>query len=94
MAQRFGDLSPRSEVLPNKAMKLTKLSAALLFGRQGRLVRRCRLVPALARMDAGTASQLIASVRPTHGASWRTSVVCVSTQADKDCAHCACGPRS
>ena len=52
----------------NKAMKLTKLSAAPLLGRQGRHVGRCRLVPAQASMDAGTASQLIASVLRTHGA--------------------------
>jgi hypothetical protein len=42
----------------NKAMKLTKLSPA-----PGRMERR--LMPALARMDAGTASQLIAGVRWT-----------------------------
>jgi hypothetical protein len=39
----------------NKRMKLTKLSPA-----PGRRVRR--LMPALARMDAGTASQLIRGV--------------------------------
>jgi hypothetical protein len=42
---------------PNKGMKLTKLSAAPLRG------RRCRLMPAPAGLDAGTASQLIPSVR-------------------------------
>ena len=41
---------------PNKRMKLTKLSPAPL------LVWRCRLMPALARSDAGTASQLIRRV--------------------------------
>jgi hypothetical protein len=46
---------------PNKRMKLTKLSPAPLRG------RRCRLMPAPARMDAGTASQLIRGVRPTRG---------------------------
>jgi hypothetical protein len=40
-------------------MKLTKLSAAPWPA------RRCRLMPAPARSDAGTASQLIRSVRPT-----------------------------
>jgi hypothetical protein len=44
-------------VLPNKRMKLTKLSAAPFRG------RRCRLMPAPARSDAGTASQLIRGVR-------------------------------
>jgi hypothetical protein len=44
---------------PNKRMKLTKLSAAPWLG------RRCHLVPAPSRMDAGTASQLIRSVRQT-----------------------------
>ena len=53
------DLVGRS-VPPNKAMKLTKLSAAPFRG------RRCRLMPAPAG-DAGTASQLIAGVRRTHG---------------------------
>ena len=48
-----------SRVAPqNKRMKLTKLSPA-----PGRLERR--LMPALARMDAGTASQLIRGVRQT-----------------------------
>ena len=46
---------------PNKRMKLTKLSAAPLLG------RRCRLMPALAGMDAGTASQLIRGVLRTWG---------------------------
>jgi hypothetical protein len=44
---------------PNKAMKLTKLSAAPFRG------RRRRLMPAPAGTDAGTASQLIAGVRRT-----------------------------
>ena len=43
----------------NKGMKLTKLSAAPL------LDRRCRLMPAPSRLDAGTASQLIPGVRQT-----------------------------
>ena len=45
---------------PNKRMKLTKLSPAPFRG------RRCRLMPAPAGLDAGTASQLIRGVRPTH----------------------------
>jgi hypothetical protein len=40
----------------NKGMKLTKLSAAWLRG------RTCRLMPAQAKLDAGTASQLIPGV--------------------------------
>ena len=44
---------------PNKRMKLTKLSPASFRG------RRCRLMPALARSDAGTASQLIRGVLRT-----------------------------
>jgi hypothetical protein len=44
---------------PNEGMKLTKLSAASEYG------RRCRLMPAPSRLDAGTASQLIPGVRPT-----------------------------
>jgi len=44
---------------PNKGMKLTKLSAAWLPG------WTCRLMPAPARSDAGTASQLIPGVRRT-----------------------------
>ena len=44
---------------PNKRMKLTKLSPAPFRG------RRCRLMPALARSDAGTASQLMRRVRRT-----------------------------
>jgi hypothetical protein len=43
----------------NKGMKLTKLSAAWLPG------WACRLMPAPAGSDAGTASQLIPGVRPT-----------------------------
>jgi hypothetical protein len=50
---------------PNKAMKLTRLSAAPRLERHARLDRRRRLVPAPTRMDAGTASQLIASVGRT-----------------------------
>ncbi len=48
---------------PNKGMKLTKLSAAWLPG------WTCRLMPAPAGRDAGTASQLIPGVRRTRGAS-------------------------
>ena len=55
--------------LPNKAMKLTKLSAALWCGRLAGPLGRCRLVPAAARLDAGTASQLIASVERTPPAA-------------------------
>jgi hypothetical protein len=44
---------------PNKGMKLTKLSAAWLPE------WTCRLMPAPARSDAGTASQLIPGVRQT-----------------------------
>ena len=51
---------------PNKRMQLTKLSAAPLHGRRARLVRRCRLMPARPRQHAGTASQLIRSVRLTR----------------------------
>ena len=43
----------------NKRMKLTKLSPAPFRG------RRCRLMPAVARLDAGTASQLIRGVGRT-----------------------------
>jgi hypothetical protein len=45
---------------PNKRMKLTKLSAAPW------LVWRCRLMPAPAGLDAGTASQLIRGVLRTY----------------------------
>ena len=55
------------EAQSNKAMKLTRLSAALWYGRQDGTSGRCRLVPALAGLDAGTASQLIAGVRQTKG---------------------------
>ena len=44
---------------PNKGMKLTKLSAAPFRG------KKCRLMPAPSRLDAGTASQLIPGVRWT-----------------------------
>ena len=50
----------------NKRMQLTKLSAAPTLAPQAVLARRCRLMPAPAWMDAGTASQLIRSVRPTE----------------------------
>jgi hypothetical protein len=50
-----------SSVPPNKGMKQTKLSAAWLPG------WTCRLMPAPARMDAGTASQLIPGVGRTLG---------------------------
>jgi len=43
----------------NKGMKLTKLSAAPFRG------KKCRLMPAPSRLDAGTASQLIPGVRLT-----------------------------
>jgi hypothetical protein len=46
----------------NKAMKLTRLAAGTRTN-----ATRCRRVPALAGMDAGTASQLIAGVRRTSG---------------------------
>ena len=53
----------RATTLPNKAMKLTKLSPAPWpFGGAGSCPRR----PII---DAGTASQLIASVRPTWSES-------------------------
>jgi hypothetical protein len=51
---------------PNKGMKLTKLSAAPEHGRPAWLSLRCRLMPAPARMDAGTASQLIPGVGQTR----------------------------
>jgi hypothetical protein len=51
----------------NKGMKLTKLSAAPMCARPALLGRRCRLMPAPARSDAGTASQLIPGVRRTRG---------------------------
>jgi hypothetical protein len=50
----------------NKGMKLTKLSAAPTLAPQAALGRRCRLMPAPAGLDAGTASQLIRGVRPTR----------------------------
>jgi hypothetical protein len=46
---------------PNEGMKLTKLSAAPFRD------KKCRLMPAPSRLDAGTASQLIPGVRPTVG---------------------------
>ena len=49
----------------NKAMKLTKLSAALWYGRHGMHVGQVPPRARAASMDAGTASQLIASVLPT-----------------------------
>ena len=52
---------------PNKAMKLTKLSAALWYGRDRMHVGQVPPRARAASMDAGTASQLIASVRRTHG---------------------------
>jgi hypothetical protein len=51
----------------NKGMKLTKLSAAPTLAPQAALGRGCRLMPAPARSDAGTASQLIPGVRRTRG---------------------------
>src|SRR5512143_715509 len=47
---------------PSHQMKLTKLSAAPTLAPQAALGRRCRRMPAPARMDAGTASQLIPGV--------------------------------
>jgi hypothetical protein len=52
--------------LPNKGMKLTKLSAAPTLAPQAALGRRCRRMPAPAELDAGTASQLIPGVRLTR----------------------------
>jgi hypothetical protein len=58
----------RRAALPNKGMKLTKLSAAPTLAPQAALGRRCRLMPAPVNgMDAGTASQLIPGVRRTVG---------------------------
>jgi hypothetical protein len=54
-------------VRPNKGMKLTKLSAAPEHGRPAWLSLRCRLMPAPAGLDAGTASQLIPGVLRTLG---------------------------
>jgi hypothetical protein len=55
-------------VLPNKGMKLTKLSAAPTLAPQAALGRRCRLMPApVNSMNAGTASQLIPGVGRTFG---------------------------
>jgi hypothetical protein len=51
----------RAKELPNKRMQLTKLSAAWLPE------WTCRLMPAPARSDAGTASQLIRRVGRTSG---------------------------
>ena len=56
---------------PNKAFKLTKLSPAPSLVLRARLGRRCRLVPAPTRIDAGTASQLNARVRRTRGCNGR-----------------------
>ena len=59
----------RREGPPNKRMKQTKLSPAPCRG------RRCRLMPAPAGMDAGTASQLIRGVgRTSPSAERRNSV--------------------
>ena len=55
------DGGTENDVRPNKGMKLTELSAAWLPG------RACRLMPAPARTDAGTAPQLIPSVLRRHG---------------------------
>jgi hypothetical protein len=62
----MGDAAPERATPPNKGMKLTKLSAAPTLAPQAALGRRRRLMPALAGMDAGTASQLIPGVRPTR----------------------------
>jgi hypothetical protein len=53
------DGGTENDVRPNKGMKLTELSAAWLPG------LACRRMPAPAGTDAGTAPQLIPSVRPT-----------------------------
>jgi hypothetical protein len=58
-------------VLSNKGMKLTKLSAAPTLAPQAALGRRCRRMPAPARMDAGTASQLIPGVLRTRKGATR-----------------------
>jgi len=61
-------VSTRSDLRPNKGMKLTKLSAAWLPE------WTCRLMPApAAGMDAGTASQLIPGVLPTLRRAARVS---------------------
>ncbi len=57
----------------NKGMKLTKLSAAPTLAPQAALGRRCRLMPAPAWLDAGTASQLIPGVRRTLGGPARAA---------------------
>jgi hypothetical protein len=56
-------------------MKLTKLSAAPTLAPQAALSRRCRRMPALSRLGAGTASQLIPGVRRTKRA--RTTAIAV-----------------
>ena len=66
---------------PNKGMKLTKLSAAWLPE------WACRLMPAPARSDAGTASQLIPGVRRTNGGSRGTSAVLSRRQSSLAGAH-------
>jgi hypothetical protein len=59
---KSGQASTRgAKELPNKRMKLTKLSAAWLPE------WTCRLMPAPAGSYAGTASQLMRGVRPTWG---------------------------
>jgi hypothetical protein len=60
LLRRSGGESIPERERPNKGMKLTKLSAAWLLG------WTCRLMPAPAGMDAGTASQLIPGVRWTQ----------------------------
>jgi len=72
-------------------MKLTKLSAAPEHGRPAWLPLRCRLMPAPARMDAGTASQLIPGVRPTNGGTWRTSVASSAQLSEASTATLATG---
>jgi hypothetical protein len=52
---------------PNKRMQLTKLRAAPEHGRLVWLSSACRLIPAKAGVDAGTASQLIRRVRRSPG---------------------------
>ena len=53
----------------NKAMKLTKLSAALWYGQHGMHVGQVPPRARAASMGAGTASQLIASVLRTREAA-------------------------
>jgi hypothetical protein len=65
---------------PNKGMKLTRLSAALVKWKAGTATngttgRRCHLVPAPFRLRAVTALQLIPNVRWARGSAgaWRVA---------------------